>query len=968
MRVGVVVLLVGLLWLSGTPATTFTGAQGDPLQVLDLRVDPEVFSPGEHGLGQLTLIAYNLSQDANVTIEVRDAQGTVLDHVIEDLPVEAGGDERPWSGIADGDYVPDGEYTIRVVAQDDQGGADQDEARVVVDTTPPDLLEVDSLSVQKDEADHVVVVTGGSGTADPGTARVAVYDDIDLDEALGHAEVADNGSFVIDLEDDPLERAWLVPEDLPGNPGPAVTVPALVRGPTPDHPVISPYWTSGYNDGTDVDFHLDSDAELTVDVYRETRQGTEFFLRLVDAHPFDAGNRSIHWNTVDHYNDQGEDAPDGRYRLVFEAVDEEGHPSPRSQATVDLERTIRIEDDEGEPVKGPWDAGTGQSLSARMYSRHDPPELIGSVEVAWAAEPHGFGEPTPATGQATDFGVQQGPGEVHAVHDTGAWNTTGPIEVLPSEIARVGWLEAPQGTDADTNVTFLAQAQDEYGNPREDPVAYTLDAGSGVVHPATGLFEPQATGMVVVNATAEGFFNTTRIEVAPGGLQHVDLVGPDPVVAGTSLTFSIEGSDSKGNAVPMDPGSFVHVVPMEPGPHKVVHTVQGITANRTVTVLEHWDGLVGLRVDPQVAHVPVGAEQSFTARGRPVGGALEPVNATWHVEPGAAGTVTPNGTLELEPGWTGVAHVTAEKGPLEHHVAVHVTMEDLEVGEEHESHLEVVSNTDRGSAKIAHNTGFARVEAGAQVSLEGSGPVAGEAVIRRASLVLGDEAQDLGLLWETRTADPDDLPEELDSEVFEDLDGALRTQGFGEPLLFLGIAATEHGEPTNGSRLNALVESLELEIHIDPAVFDADRFDPEKVRLVKQGDEGLVRVNATLLTGQTNHTYVVELDTFSVYAVGAGLRPQAGGGGGGGGGGDQDPDDDGLEDDAARADEEGDGSQDTDGRGDGQDNGDTTGTAMEQSADVEAGTDQSHAWMVLLVAMGAVLVAAGVFYLTQRRP
>lgn len=125
---GVIALLVIMFpldWLR-TPSVT-------------LSADQDLFSPnGDGQLDQMTAV-YSLSEQAEVTAEVRNAAGQRIRTLTTDQPQPAGQHAIAWDGRdTGGNLVPDGTYRLHIVAA---GTAREGEhsVPVTIDTTPPPL-------------------------------------------------------------------------------------------------------------------------------------------------------------------------------------------------------------------------------------------------------------------------------------------------------------------------------------------------------------------------------------------------------------------------------------------------------------------------------------------------------------------------------------------------------------------------------------------------------------------------------------------------------------------------------------------------------------------------------------------------------------------------------------------------------------------------------------------------------------
>ncbi|HVM45856.1 MAG TPA: hypothetical protein VM582_07975, partial [Candidatus Thermoplasmatota archaeon] len=126
------------------------------------------------------------------------------------------------------------------------------------------------------------------------------------------------------------------------------------------------------------------------------------------------------------------------------------------------------------------------------------------------------------------------------------------LAVTVGALHAVAFTLAPDATDADTPVAFLARALDAHGNVRADPIAYSL-AGSGAIDAGSGLFVPALVGTHTVTATAApGVARSAAIAVAPGAVATVAFDAPDATTdADTPLLLGATAYDRNGNAVPV---------------------------------------------------------------------------------------------------------------------------------------------------------------------------------------------------------------------------------------------------------------------------------------------------------------------------------------------------------------------------------------------------------------------------------
>src|SRR5581483_6569969 len=130
----------------------------------------------------------------------------------------------------------------------------------------------------------------------------------------------------------------------------------------------------------------------------------------------------------------------------------------------------------------------------------------------------------------------------------GALTLDATIVVTPGALHHVTFASAPTATDADTPVTFAAQARDAHDNARPDAIAYAIFSGSGSVS-AAGLYTPSLAGGATIRASAGSVHADASITVSPGPLHHVAFtLAPTSTDADHAVTFHAVAYDDKGNA------------------------------------------------------------------------------------------------------------------------------------------------------------------------------------------------------------------------------------------------------------------------------------------------------------------------------------------------------------------------------------------------------------------------------------
>ncbi len=88
-----------------------------PVEVTDLTLSPEPFSPNGDGLDDTLTVSFRLSGDASLTVKAVDSEGNTVKTLANEQPFTAGEHTLVWDGTTDGgEPAPDGAYTIQIVA------------------------------------------------------------------------------------------------------------------------------------------------------------------------------------------------------------------------------------------------------------------------------------------------------------------------------------------------------------------------------------------------------------------------------------------------------------------------------------------------------------------------------------------------------------------------------------------------------------------------------------------------------------------------------------------------------------------------------------------------------------------------------------------------------------------------------------------------------------------------------------
>ncbi len=316
---------------------------GNP-KVYAPRLNRAAFSPNGDGSRDTCRFTATLSEQADWTLSVKDANGTVL-RTIDGSGTAAA---ATWNGRdTAGDVVPDGAYKLRLDATNADGAARAATLAVRVDTVAPVLSGL--------AANPQVISPNGDGHADgvkltctlpePASVRIRVLDDQRAvvraadpwsAAAAGRCTFVWNGKVDAGggsvAAADGAYRVQVDARDAAGNTGSAavdVLVDTALASPAASPVYFSPNG-DGVRDATTVAFTTTRQASVTVEV---THSGADV-KRLARA-TLAAGRHSFDWNGKDA---GGAFVASGKYALVVTAVDDVGTVSVKVWCTVDLVR------------------------------------------------------------------------------------------------------------------------------------------------------------------------------------------------------------------------------------------------------------------------------------------------------------------------------------------------------------------------------------------------------------------------------------------------------------------------------------------------------------------------------------------------------------------------------------------------------------------------------------------------------
>jgi hypothetical protein len=105
-----------------------------PLAVTNLATRKSVLTPNGDGVADKMRISFGLTTPATVDVTVLDSAGNVVATPADERPLGAGSSTVVWDGMGSGVLVPDGHYTVRVLARSPAQEASASRA-IVVDRT-----------------------------------------------------------------------------------------------------------------------------------------------------------------------------------------------------------------------------------------------------------------------------------------------------------------------------------------------------------------------------------------------------------------------------------------------------------------------------------------------------------------------------------------------------------------------------------------------------------------------------------------------------------------------------------------------------------------------------------------------------------------------------------------------------------------------------------------------------------------
>lgn len=163
------------------------------------------------------------------------------------------------------------------------------------------------------------------------------------------------------------------------------------------------------------------------------------------------------------------------------------------------------------------------------------------------------------------------------------------VNVLPNAS-----VAGPASGAAGDALTYTATASDEDGTI----VSYELlvdgevvlaQASPDLTHTFTVAGAHQIAAAAIDNDGGRTVATGPMLDIAPGPLAAIAIVGPDPVVAGSTHTLDLQGQDAHGNVVALATESLEHTFQTDVGVEEVCHTESNFTGCESFDVVA--DGL-----------------------------------------------------------------------------------------------------------------------------------------------------------------------------------------------------------------------------------------------------------------------------------------------------------------------------------------------------------------------------------------
>lgn len=146
------------------------------------------------------------------------------------------------------------------------------------------------------------------------------------------------------------------------------------------------------------------------------------------------------------------------------------------------------------------------------------------------------------------------------------------VEVVADALGAIV-VDGPTTVVAGTTRTYSVSGFDRYGNPVD------------VATPTLAYAVPTTAGPASVAYSESGVTGSLAVEVVHAELHSIAVAGPATIVAGTTRTYALAGSDRFRNVVPLAAASLEFVAPQTAGPTTVQYEEAGVTGRLSVAVL-----------------------------------------------------------------------------------------------------------------------------------------------------------------------------------------------------------------------------------------------------------------------------------------------------------------------------------------------------------------------------------------------
>lgn len=487
-----------------------------------------------------------------------------------------------------------------------------------------------------------------------------------------------------------------------------------------------------------------------------------------------------------------------------------------------------------------------------------------------------------------------------------------PAELGPGAPMRLSIDPLPRPIVTDQGFAVVARTLDAAGNLVSGAApSVTLSKVSG---PADGtltgnLFANAVGGIATFRDVRLSAAGTYRLGVSSPGLAPasspafpanptdserlatIDLAPGDAIVpAGTGATFTVNGFDAAGEAIPglaytfrlvENPGLGLispdgHFLGIRAGNGTLEARLGDVFARVPLAVTPGSPAQIVLT--PETASVGSNETVDFTAIvrdsfGNPVGSTAD---VEWRVGDGGWVSAPPETPFIFAGSPTdGVFAVTARSGTIARQANVMVTSTRAPSAATTSVDAAVAATGTGDVVGTAYSAGVASAEADATIRIvpppAGDLPASAGALLGGATINLERPAMNLAILVETRLGNMEAPPPEIDmadlASQLESLDRPV------EPGIFVRISAVEGNTPLPSAALNDLLGASEFRVRVPLSYFVANSLDPLNTRMYEYSEGSLVRndILPLLLSPEPDAdgmlTFLAFVDQYSTFAL-----------------------------------------------------------------------------------------------------